>query len=136
MAAYFLSIGISRDGIQQHIDRNEDHQLQKPVFSNCAELQPVEGKAVMERLQVDLVNLSAIKSSHPYVLVILDLFSRFMWLRPLNAKGAEEVACEMTAIWDVFGNPRLVRVCPTCNCELNWFFYFVEDGGSKLPPPT
>ena len=92
--------------IQNFINQNEEHQKQAPLFNNVPELQPVKAKEVMERLQADLVDLTGLKHKVQFVLVVLDVMSRFMWLRPLYSKSAGEVMRNLKSIWLTFGNPR------------------------------
>ena len=68
--------------------------------------QPVRTKYVMERIQIDLLQMYGpksplcIKSSHTYHLVmsVMDFFSKYCWLIPLCTKTAIEVARACT-IW-------------------------------------
>ena len=40
---------------------------------------------------------------------MLDVFSRYTWLRPLTRKSSKNVAKELKAIFDTFGNPKIVQ---------------------------
>jgi hypothetical protein len=62
-----------------------------PVFSNKGPKKIIQAQQIFERLQVDLVDLTR-KPVHQggmdyrYALVIIDIFSRYMFLRPLTNK--------------------------------------------------
>jgi len=69
-----------------------------PVFSNKGPKKIIEAKQVFERLQVDLVDLSRRPAfendvEFRYVLVVVDIFSRYMFLRPLTKKSSGMSNC-------------------------------------------
>ena len=43
-----------------------------------------------------------------YVLTVIDIFSRFVWLRPLKSKSSEEVAEELESIY-VENGARIIQ---------------------------
>ena len=43
------------------------------------------------------------------VLAVVDVFSWFVWLRPLEGKNSEEIAKELTAIYQEHGPPKNIR---------------------------
>lgn len=103
--------GVSRNVIQNYIDKDTGYQERKAegyAFRNKPPLQPVQSSQVMRRNQADLVNLGRMSSpseDYKYVLVLVDVFSRFLWLRPLKDKSAQEVAHHLGLIWQQFGTP-------------------------------
>ena len=50
-----------------------------------------------------------IKHNYRYVLVVLDVFSRFIFLRPLQSKSSTEVATHAIQIFSDVGPPRIVQ---------------------------
>jgi len=44
-----------------------------------------------------------------YVLTVIDIFSRFVWLRPLKSKSSKEVAKELESIYVEHGAPRIIQ---------------------------
>ncbi|CAF4596841.1 unnamed protein product [Rotaria sp. Silwood2] len=65
----------------------------RPIFSNKGPKKIIQAKQVFERVQVDLVDLSRKPAfqngiEYRYVLVVLDIFSRYMFLRSLTSKSA------------------------------------------------
>ena len=70
------------------------HRQRHIRFSNAAPMRPVDARKVMERHQVDIVDLRTIAMTirgirYQYVFSVLDVFNRFLWLRPLADKSAE-----------------------------------------------
>ena len=106
--------GISRPMITKVIDSDEQHQLQKPQFKNKPPLTPVQAKEPMERMQADVVNLSSVSTQseqqqYHSVLVMLDVFSRFLWLYPLSDKTCMTVSSILKKVWQQFGPPRILQ---------------------------
>ena len=80
---YFYGIGT--ETIQNRLNRSKQQQKQNPKFLNKAPLGTKDGKRKMEQHQSDLVNLSKIavtidEIEYKYVLLVMDIFSRFLWL--------------------------------------------------------
>ena len=48
-------VGISKDKIQSFINKNREHCLRNPIFSNKENLKPIIATKPMERCQIDLV---------------------------------------------------------------------------------
>ena len=44
-----------------------------------------------------------------YVLSVMDVFSRFIWLRPLKSKHSKEIASELKSIYMAFGPPLFLQ---------------------------
>ena len=89
-------------------------QQNKPLFRNIAPLIPIPASSVMERNQIDLVDMRALTEycleiKYKYVLAVIDVFSRYLWLRPLHSKSAEEVSAHLEAIYLQFGPPRIIQ---------------------------
>ncbi|XP_067654016.1 uncharacterized protein [Haliotis asinina] len=108
--------GISKDTIQDFIDRQTDRQQLRPAFSNAPNLKPVISKKPMGRHQVDLVDLSGMQvtiggETFLYVLSVIDVFTRFLWLRPLSSKSASSVAIELYRLYFEYGwgCPRILQ---------------------------
>jgi hypothetical protein len=64
-----------------------------PVFSNKGPRKIIQAKQVFERLQIDLVDLSrrpVIDNNveYRYALVVVDILSRYLFLRPLTSKSS------------------------------------------------
>ena len=88
--------GISTKRIQKWLNSNEDHFKSNPIFSNKPSLTPVFSKSVQGCNQIDLADMRSMAVStngtqYNYVLSVLDVFSRYLWLRPLSGKNSAEV---------------------------------------------
>ena len=81
--------GISIKRIQKWLNSNEDHFKSNPIFSNKPPLTPVFSKSVQGCNQIDLADMRSMAVStngtqYNYVLSVLDVLSRYLWLRPLS----------------------------------------------------
>ena len=106
--------GVGETTIQGVLNSMDMHRQRQVRFNNAAPLRPVDASNIMERHQVDIVDLRTIAVTirsikYQYVLSVLDVFSRFLWLRPLPDKTAETVALELYKIYLEFGPPRIVQ---------------------------
>ncbi|CAG2222742.1 unnamed protein product [Mytilus edulis] len=106
--------GIGEPMIQRYISNNDMQRQKRPLFSNKAPLIPVDAKKPMERHQVDLVDMRKLivekdDVSYKYILSTMDVFTRFVWLRPLSDKSSEKVAAKLREIYSEFGNPKILQ---------------------------
>ena len=44
-----------------------------------------------------------------YVLLVIDVFSRFLWLRPLESKSSQVIANELVCIYMEYGSPEIIQ---------------------------
>ena len=108
-------VGISRLSIQTWINSNRDHCKKNAIFDNKGPLKPVVAKVPMERCQIDLVvkekSPSVSRDGKVYynILSVIDVFSRFLFLRALETKESLEVVNRLKEIFMVFGNPRIIQ---------------------------
>ena len=89
----------------------------KPVFSNVAPLIPIVAQEVMERNEIDLVDMQSLEHRRPgtefkYVLSVEDVFSHYIFLGPLRTKTSDEVAQELEEIYQDFQTPSHIAVGP------------------------
>ena len=106
--------GISCPMIQKFINKDKEQHRRRPIFSNSAPLQPVQASAPMVHHQIDLVSLENIEDnlhgiSYKYVLSVIDVFSRFVWLRALPKKDSKLVAEELYNIYVEYGPPGIIQ---------------------------
>lgn len=70
---------------------------------------------VQVRYQVDLMDLGKrgrVKYQgivYRHVLSVMDVFGRFIWLRPLKSKHSKEIASELKSIYMEYGPPLLLQ---------------------------
>lgn len=81
---------------------------------NKAPLNPVKSSGIMHQVQVDLVDMRSYQTivnakSFKYTLVMLDVFSRFVFLRALKSKSADEVANNLLRIFCDTDPPRRLQ---------------------------
>ena len=67
---------------------------------------------MQERHQVDLVNLQSMPVTvggitYKYIMSVIDIFSRFVFLRPLQSKESAEVAENLRNIYNEHGPPEI-----------------------------
>jgi hypothetical protein len=67
-----------------------------------------EASKPMDHLVLDLVGPFPVSGECTYVLVVTDIASRFVWLRPIMDKSAEAVSTELLHILADFGFPKVV----------------------------
>ena len=108
-------VGISKDKIQSFINKNREHCLRNPIFSNKENLKPVIATKPMEKCQIDLVVFEKNPSEdehgnvYKYVLSCLDVFSRYVFLRRMKSKSTIEVANLLKKIFLTFGCPDILQ---------------------------
>ena len=84
-------------------------------------LKPIKENNIRKRNQIDIVDMSSMVYKHDgntyrYMLSIMDVFSRYIWLRPLKTKEAREVAHTAKCIFMEWGTP-----CRVQNDQVNEF---------------
>ena len=108
-------VGISEDRIQSFINRNREHCLKYPIFSNNEDLKPIIAMQPMERCQIDLVVFEKTPSKdengniYNYVLSCLDVFSQYIFLWRLKSKDTIEGANQLKEIFMTFGSPKILQ---------------------------
>ena len=89
--------GVSRRNVQHFLNTNKEHFMRQPQLTNIPPLQPVISHTVNSRHQIDLVSFHdddpQLKDGivYSYVLSVLDVFSRFLFLRPTTSKQPGEI---------------------------------------------
>ena len=89
-----------------------------PKFINKVPMKAVQSSDVLNQVQIDLVDLSNSPSNsyvcgqnltYKYVLVVMDIFSRFFFLRALASKSSAEVATCLIQIFSDVGPPLRIQ---------------------------
>lgn len=106
--------GISRRIIQANLNSMKQNQKVRPLFQNKAPLRPIKAYKVQERHQVDLVSMASLPASidgdtYKYIMSVIDIFSRFVFLRPLQTKESAEVAEHLLDIYNEHGPPEILQ---------------------------
>ena len=105
--------GVSENNVQRVMERSRKYQLLKARFDNKPILHPTRANEVNVRHQCDLVDLQKWDVCYRgvryrYVLSILDVFSRYVWLRPLTGKKSADIAEHMIRLYEEVGCPRIL----------------------------
>lgn len=77
-------------------------------------MKPIKADRVNERWQIDLIDVKNDKikekdETYRYMLSILDVFSRFLILRPLKRKTSGKIANELERIFSGHGKPSFLQ---------------------------
>ena len=88
--------GISRNYIQAYLNRDPEHCKTNPIFKNKTPAQPVVSHTVNSHHQIDLVSFEKSPQVvngklYMYVLSVIDIFSRYLFLRPTTSKRPTEI---------------------------------------------
>ena len=108
-------LGVSRAKIQTILNTDKSHYRRNAKFLNKAKLKPIRARDVHVRHQIDLMHMSkrgSVKMNghlYRYVLTVIDVFSRFLWLRPLESKSSQVIASELESIYMEHGSPEIIQ---------------------------
>ena len=96
------------------INSQPKSQHMNPSFKNKAPLNPVRSSSVFKQVQIDLVTMEGLPTAssddgYKYVLVVLDVFSRFIFLRPLKSKSSVEIASHLIQLFSDTGPPKRLQ---------------------------
>ena len=97
--------------IRQWLQSKDDYTLLKPVRRKFKTARVIVSE-LFEQFDIDVMDLSSIStfSDHfRYILVVIDVFSWFLWVEPLKTKTGKEVLKALTAIFDRSGYPKKLR---------------------------
>lgn len=105
---------LSEHAISHVLSQDTRHQIMTARFLNKAPHTSIRSRGVQDKLQIDLVDMTRSKilyadTAYSYVLCVLDVFSRYTWLRPLPNKKSSTVMVRLKDILELYGYPRLVQ---------------------------
>lgn len=109
-----LYVGVKEVTVQKVLNELPEKQKIKPRFLNKPPSRPVEASEVMERNQIDLIDFQGLPVEHEgitynFVLSVMDVFSRYVFLAALPSKHAHNVAHELYQLYSVVGPPRIIQ---------------------------
>ena len=115
-----LYCGLSRRIIQRNLNSMKQQQNVRPLFQNKAPLRPIKASRVQERHEVDLVSMISMPATiegvtYKYIMSVIDIFSRFLFLRPLQSKEASEVAEHLLDIYIEHSPQKFCKVTKAQN---------------------
>jgi transposase InsO family protein len=99
-------IGISRRRVMTFLRNQTDWQLHRPSHTGsrkCCVHQPQAVIEVHRKWQMDLVDLSSLapwNNARRWLLTVIDLFSKFAWVRALKRKEASHVVNGLQSVFD------------------------------------
>lgn len=106
--------GISEDEIQRYINSSRLNQKIKGTFDNKPPLHPVRSGSAWNQFQIDLMSMADKPADvegkqFKWILSCIDVFSRYLILRPLCSKEAATVAEELLQIFADLGTPVRIQ---------------------------
>ena len=112
-ATYFIND--ARQLVQDTLDKCTG--TCKLMKSFCTTSKPVHTSSIMERVQIDLLQMYGPKSALQYesshkfrfIFTVMDWFSKYCWLISLKSKQAIEVANGLGSIFKQFGCPHILH---------------------------
>ncbi|XP_033725180.1 uncharacterized protein LOC117315144 [Pecten maximus] len=102
----FTSPGLYK--IRRYIQSLDDYSLQKPVKRSFKRAR-VEVSGPYEEFQADLADVSNLSKQNDgirFLLVVIDVFSRFLWVEPTKTKTTKDVLNAFRKIIDRGGKPK------------------------------
>lgn len=107
--------GLSRVKVQEILNTDKQHYKRNVKFCNKARLKPIRARDVQIRHEIDLMDMGqrgTVKLndvSYRYVLSVMDVFSRFVWLRPVGVKSSKSIVDQLRFIYLEHGPPRVIQ---------------------------
>ena len=102
---------ISKHRIRQWLHRQEAYSLQRPVRRHFKR-NTVITTGIDDQWDADLIDMSKYKTDNngqAYVLIVIDIFSKYVWLRSLSTKMGKDVERAFAEILDEGRHPNRVR---------------------------
>lgn len=91
-------VGFSKNRVQGILNRDKLYYRRNAKFLNKAILKPIRARDVQVRHQVDIMDLGK-RGRVEFKGIVMDVFSRFIWLRPLSSKTSKAVAADLKALY-------------------------------------
>ena len=107
-------VGLSERKIRKILHGDKVHGRMNARFMNKPPLKSIQAPRVYQRIHIDLMDMKTdiIKSGdhhYRYILSFLDVFSRFVVIRPLRNKKAESVTRAVKEICATHGYPDIIQ---------------------------
>lgn len=97
--------------IRKWLERNDNYTLQKPVRRKFRRGRVLVSEPY-EQYDADLADLSSLadeNDKYRYILVVIDIFTRYVWLEPLRTKRGKDVLNAFKAIFSRGFIPKKIR---------------------------
>ena len=105
---------ITEREIQDYINNCYINQANKCKYENKAPFKPVTSQTVWERVQIDLMSMADVPCNidgkvYQWILSFIDVFSRYLVLRPLYSKDTAFVSDHLLQVFADFGTPSVIQ---------------------------
>lgn len=101
---------ITREAIMLYLNLCESCQKKGSTIKKGLVVKPIISKEMNSRCQIDLIDMQAQPDgNYKFILVYQDHLTKFVNLRPLSNKRAEEVAYVLLDIFTTFGAPAILQ---------------------------
>lgn len=102
--------GLTERQIRQVTSSNIKYRIHNAAFTNKVVPKPVRANHVQSQHQIDLVDLNKqpvqyAGKTYRYILSVMDVFSRYLWLAPLQKKSSRCTTSELQKIYERHGPP-------------------------------
>ncbi|KAL9957913.1 hypothetical protein ACROYT_G034868 [Oculina patagonica] len=106
--------GVGERDIRRVLGKSRLHQQLNVRFQNKAVLKPIRARSVQIRHQVDLISMENMPAAwkgktFKFVLSLMDVFSRYHWLIPLEGKSSKPIATALSEIYIQHGPPKVIQ---------------------------
>ena len=103
-----------REFCNKFMKKLREKQVLKPILTNEDPQKTIVARSPMERHQIDLINMSAYASEiggkvYKYILSIIDIFTRFLWLIPLENAQSASVTEALRTVYLQWGVPHIIQ---------------------------
>ena len=100
--------------IRRVLGKSRRHQQLNVRFQNKAILKPIRARSVQIRHQADLISMESMPATwkgktFKFVLSLMDVFSRYHWLIPLEGKSSKPIAVALSELYIQHGPPRVIQ---------------------------
>lgn len=97
--------------LKKWMEKNDDYNLLKPTTRINKRIKVVV-KGQFDQYDADLADMSSISKQNKgfkYLLIVIDVFSRFLWIKPLKTKRGTEVTKALKFIFTEGATPQKFR---------------------------
>ncbi|KAK3084311.1 hypothetical protein FSP39_011465 [Pinctada imbricata] len=102
---------ISKYRIRKWLQRQEPYSLQRPLVRKFKR-NTVITLGIDDQWDADLMDMTKFakeNDGYAYILVVIDIFSKYLWLRPTLDKRGESITAALKAILDEGRQPTRIR---------------------------
>ena len=106
--------GLSKRNILRLTNNEAKYHIHNVKFTSKATPRPVTARTIQGQHQIDLMDLSKEAVGHntcvyKYVLSVMDIFSRYLWLWPLEKKSSQHISRALQKIYSEHSPPNRLQ---------------------------